>query len=340
MSNLSHKSVPEWHDVDEATFLTEIAPAYRPAVLRGVARDWPAVKAASGSDEKACDYLTRFYRGAPVEAFLGAPEIAGRFFYRSDMAGFNFEKKRGRLTDVLRFILAARDADPHPFVYMGATGVDECLPGFGAENALALVESRPAVPRIWIGNDSKVATHYDLSDNIAVVVAGRRRFTLFPPDQVGNLYVGPIDSTMAGQPSSMVDLTAPDFELYPRFRDALEAAETAELEPGDAIYIPPLWWHNVEALARFNILLNYWWDEAPPDAGSPYECLAHGLMTISHLSEARRAAWRGLFDHYVFRANGDPAAHLPVERRGILGASTPEVRSRIKNFLQRTLGRR
>ena len=121
------------------------------------------------------------------------------------------------------------------------------------------------MPRIWIGNRSLVSTHFDLSDNIACVVAGRRRFTLFPPEQLPNLYVGPLDHTMAGQPASMVELNAPDFERFPRFREALAAAVTAELEPGDAIYIPTLWWHQIEALAPFNILVNYWWEDAPPD---------------------------------------------------------------------------
>src|SRR3546814_4100254 len=67
-----------------------------------------------------------------------------------------------------------------------------------------------AVPRVWIGNATHVSTHYDVSSNLACVVAGRRRFTLFPPDQIANLYVGPLDVTMAGQPASMVDLAAPD----------------------------------------------------------------------------------------------------------------------------------
>ena len=339
MTELQQTSVPEWRSIDAATFAEQILAADRPAVLRGVVASWPAVHAAQATPAGAAAYLAGFYKGAPVEAFVGPPQIQGRFFYRPDMAGFNFEKRKARLTDVLAH-LASQDAGAvRPAVYVGAAAVPGCLPGFENDNPMPLLEGKKAVPRIWIGNDISVATHFDMSDNLACVVAGRRRFTLFPPDQLPNLYVGPLDNTMAGQPASMVSLHEPDFERYPRFREALAAAQVAELEPGDAIYIPPLWWHHVESLTPFNILLNYWWDDAPADAGSPFEALAHGILTISHLPEQRREAWRLLFDHYVFRKNGDPAEHLPPEHRGILGASTPQLRSRMKQFLLRALSR-
>ncbi len=337
--HLPQRQIATWDAPSPATFRDEIVPRHRPAVLKGLVKDWPAVTAGS-SPEESCQYLARFYRGAPVEAFVGAPDIGGRFFYRPDMAGFNFDKKRARLTDFLGYLLGQISVENHPALYIGASPVPETLPGFEAENALALVADKPAVPRIWIGNDISVTTHFDLSDNIACVVAGRRRFIVFPPDQVANLYVGPLDHTMAGQPASMVSIHEPDLEKYPRFAQALEAAEVAELQPGDAIYIPSLWWHHVDSLQPFNILLNYWWDDAPADAGSPFEAMAHGILTIANLPEQRREEWRMLFDHYVFRRNGHPAEHLAPEHRGILGPSTPELRARMKQFLVRALSRR
>jgi len=168
-------------------------------------------------------------------------------------------------------------------------------------------------------------------------VSGSRRFVLFPPEQVANLYVGPIDRTVAGQPTSMVDLDRVDFDSFPKFRDALKHALVADLEPGDAIYIPALWWHAVQANGPLNVLLNYWWSDAPPDAGSPMHALGHALLTMSHLSEDKRRAWRALFDHYVFRDNGDPAAHIPPSARGIIGRTTPDVRRSLRQYLIRAL---
>ena len=71
----------------------------------------------------------------------------------------------------------------------------------------------------------------------------------FPPDQVANLY-GAVDLTPAGQAISLVDTRKPDLEKHPDFRHAMMQAFSAELQPGDAIFIPSLWWHQVESLLR------------------------------------------------------------------------------------------
>ena len=212
------------------------------------------------------------------------------------------------------------------------------LPGFAATHMLPLLDGLRAVPRLWIGNRSTISPHFDASDNIACVAAGRRRFTLFPPDQIHNLYVGPLDHTVAGQPTSMVDLAAPDLARYPRFAEARAAAQVAELEPGDALYIPALWWHQVEALAERNLLVNFWWADSS-DMAARLEAMVYAVLAISHLPTARRDAWSAMFDNFVFRRHGDPAAHLAPEQRGILAPPTPRLRDYIRRFLARGLSR-
>jgi hypothetical protein len=326
--------------VDAARFQAEIVAAARPVVLRGLVEAWPAVAAGREGAAAAAAYLARFDCGAPAEAFVGPPGIRGRFFWDDDISGFNFERRPGAFGSIVAAIAGIGDRQDAPAVYVGSAPVAQVLPGFDHDNRLGLLPPPLEDGRIWIGNESAVSAHFDESDNVACVVAGRRRFTLFPPEQVANLYVGPLDFTMAGQPASMVDLRAPDFAAHPRFRDALAAAATAELGPGDAIYIPALWWHGVEALDRFNILVNYWWRDAAPDAGAGMEVLAHGILGLAALPPAHRRAWRAMFDHYVFREGGDPAEHLPAERRGILGAASPDLRRKIRRFLQQMLGTR
>ena len=53
----------------------------------------------------------------------------------------------------------------------------------------------------------------------------------------------------------------------------------ADLEPGDAIYIPTLWWHHVRSHSPLNILLNYWWqaDPAQTQFASVFDALMHKL---------------------------------------------------------------
>lgn len=332
--------VPEVDAAGAVDFDRLLLAPYRPAVLRGFVREWPAVEAALASPARAAEYLMTFYSGIPVEAFVGSAIIGGRFFYNPDMVGFNFQRQQAPLGGVLDHLVRTAEEENGPSVYVGAAPLAECLPGFSAENPMTALDGKSAQPRIWIGNRSRVSTHFDMSDNIACVVGGRRRFILFPPEQVSNLYVGPLDHTIAGQPASMVSVDEPDFVRFPRFRDALDNAMIAELEPGDAIYVPALWWHHVDALSGFNILVNYWWNDAPADAGSPFEAMIHALLSISHLPAARRDAWRAMFDNFAFQRDGHPAEHIAPQHQGVLGPSTPQLRARIHQFLLNSLARR
>lgn len=332
--------MPPIEEYDAGQFAEVIENRDEPAVFRGLVSDWPVVAAARQSVDELAAYLSTLDRGAKVRVFVGEPESGGRFFYRDGLEGFNFniaETEFGRLIATLAQF--ARDGTSQP-IYMGSTFTSEILPEFSGKNPLRDIEKRGGAPRIWIGNSSRIAPHFDESDNVACIVSGTRRFTLFPTDQVGNLYVGPLDRTPAGQPTSLVDLKKPDFERFPKFREALMHARSAELGPGDAIYIPALWWHGVEATGPLNVLVNYWWQDEPTDADSPLHAIAHGILSTAHLADRKRERWRTLFEHYVFRASGDPADHIPERARGVLGKSTSELRQFIGRFLaQKLMGR-
>ncbi len=326
--------IAEFHDVDRKRFEQEVEPRHEPAILRGLASRWPAVAAARESAPSLVHYLSERDNQARVRAFLGQPAIKGRYFYAPDLDGFNFALAETTVSTLLQTLLDP--VEQQRSIYMGSTETKKMLPRFVVENPMNLVDPALTEPRIWIGNRSRVAPHYDEADNIACVVGGSRRFILFPTEQVANLYVGPLDRTIAGQPISMVDVDDPDYERFPKFREAEKHALIADLEPGDAIYIPALWWHAVQANGEVNVLVNYWWGQLA-DAGSPMHALGHGLLTVSPLPEHQRRAWRVLFDHYVFKANGEPAEHIPEPARGLLGQSTPQLRRMIRQFLMRAL---
>jgi hypothetical protein len=270
---------------------------------------------------------------------VAPPAIGGRFFYNDDLTGLNFERSPARIVDSLERLLQLLDDPAPPALYVGAVPLPATLPAFARDNVLPIVDATVA-PRLWIGNRVTVQTHYDLSLNVAVVVAGRRRFTLFPPEQLVNLYVGPLEFTLAGQPISMVRLEAPDLVRYPRFEQAWPHAQSAELEPGDALFVPYMWWHHVDSLERFNALVNYWWDDLPAWSGSPFEALLHGLMTIRALPPERRETWRRVFDHFVFQTDGDPVAHLSPRQRGIQGPPSPQLADVVRTHLVQVLSRR
>ena len=78
-----------------------------------------------------------------------------------------------------------------------------------------------------------------------------------------------MEHTPSGQTISLVDFAQPDLQRFPKFAQALEHAVVAELGPGDALFIPSMWWHHVESLSDFNLLVNYWWIDSHQALGSP-----------------------------------------------------------------------
>lgn len=317
--------VQEWQHADLATFQTQIAPRNQPAILRGAVAHWPAVKLAQNGPEALCQYLMKLDNGQGVDAILLAPQENGRLFYNAEMSGFNFARKSVSISSVIeQMVRYSHFANP-PTVAIQSALISACLPGFLPQHAMPLFAPEAAqkiAPRIWLGGQVVTPAHFDESENLACVVAGKRRFTLFPPEQVGNLYIGPLDFAPTPTPISMVDLRQPDFVQFPRLHNALEHAQIAELEAGDALYIPSLWWHHVESLAFFNVLVNYWWQETVPSTATPLACMLHCLAHMQQLSPEMKRGWRALFDHYVFAANGDPAAHIPAHKRGILATAS------------------
>ena len=141
---------------------------------------------------------------------------------------------------------------------------------------------------------------------------------------------------------SLVSLRHPDFERYPRFREALAAAHTAELGPGDAVFIPALWWHHVESLEPFNVLVNYWWHDVVGDgalADSAFDALLHGMLSIRALPPATRRAWGAFFEQYVFGDEAGVLEHIPPDRRGILGTLSAEQLAGLRAHLAKRLTR-
>ena len=310
-------NIRELTGIDSRAMPDSVLQSTEPLVLRGLVSHWPLVRAARESAQAASNYLRGFYRDATVGAMLGGPEIEGRFFYNEDLSGFNFKPVKIRLDAVLDEIARHAASEHPPSIYVGSTTIDAALPGLRASNDVDL-GARNALASIWIGNRTRIAAHHDLPDNLACVAAGHRRFTLVPPEQLENLYVGPLDLTPAGQAISLVDFARPDYRRFPRFGEALKAARVAELGPGDAILIPSMWWHHIEALDAFNVLVNYWWRSSPSYMGPPLSVLQHAILGLRDLPAAQRRQWQELFDFYVFNPEPGNFEHIPQAARGVL----------------------
>ena len=335
----SIQPIREFSTPDHDAIRREVIGSEQPAVLRGLVSGWPVVDVGRRSPAAVIEYLRRFDNGSPVDAIMTPPEVEGRVFYDDAMNGFNFVRNRLPITAVAEQVLRYAAFARSPAVAAQSALIRDCLPGFSAENPLTVIDGT-VLPRIWLGNAITTPTHLDEWNNIGCVVSGRRRFTLFPPEQITNLYIGPLDFAPTGAPMSLVSLHEPDFARFPRFREALAAAMTAELGPGEAIYIPPLWWHHVESLERFNLLVNYWWHAtagAALNTDSGFDTLIHALLNLRPLPPATRAAWQALFDHYVFGTQAGVTEHIPEHRLGILGKISAADAARLRAYLAERL---
>ena len=213
--------------------------ANEPVILRGLVSDWELVQAGQLSSDRAMDELQRHSSGKPVGVYIAPAESNARFFYNDDCTGFNYQSKHTELSNIFAEIRESRDNPDRSYYYMNSLTLDNCFPGLREHNDLVFdheifTHNKP-LSKVWVGTESIAAAHYDVPSNLACCVVGDRRFTLFPPEQIHNLYPGPLEPTPGGQVITMVDLKNPDFERFPRVRQALDAAVVVDLKPGDAV---------------------------------------------------------------------------------------------------------
>lgn len=318
-----------------AAFEAEVLPRFEPLVLRGLVAHWPGVQVAAQGDAAVVDWLRAHASPADVDAVMLPPDQGRRIGYRDGVGpGFNFLRNRLPLSDLLNQIQRYTAFRHAPAVAAQSALLAECAPGLVATHGLDLVDPETAPARLWLGNAITTPAHVDESHNLACVVAGERRFLLYPPEAVSHLSVGPLGQGPAGTPITLVDPDAPP--TAPGQREAHALAREALLGPGDAVYIPPLWWHHVASQRPLNLLINFWW--RAPQAASGLDALLHTLLALRDLPEAERAAWRTLFEHWVFGATPERFAHLPPGLRGLHDGAGPEQAAAVRALLRNKLG--
>ena len=302
--------------------------AEQPVVLRGLVDRWPAVEAGR-TPAGLIAYLKGMDRGVPAPVMEAPAKSGGSFAYGPDMREFSFTKRRAPIGETLDRIARNLGQANAPYVAIQMLPLADSLPDFLRQNVMPLLPAEIG-PRLWVGGPLRTQTHNDRDHNLACVIAGRRRFLLFPPEQVANLYVGPLDNP---PPLSLVDPEAPDLERFPRYGDAIAAAQVAWLEPGDALFMPKYWWHHVTSLSPFNAMANYWWGDNAAGIERPNDVFLTGLLAFKDLPPGERAYWRAMFETHVFGGHTDAVAHIPEELRGPLGRMSPRQRAVLRQQL-------
>ncbi|MES2443425.1 MAG: cupin-like domain-containing protein [Pseudomonadota bacterium] len=296
-----------------------------PVVLKGVFPGWPALAAGRGAPAELNAYLKGLDRGAPVPVMEAPARSGGRFAYGPDLREFSFTKRSAAVAATLDRIERLIGQPGAPFVAIQMLPLASHMPDFLRQNPMPLLPD--AAPRLWIGAAVKTQTHNDHQHNLACVIAGRRRFVLFPPEQVANLYVGPPDNP---PPLSLVDPEASDLDRFPLYADAIAAARVAFLEPGDALFIPKYWWHHVTSLEPYNAMVNYWWGDTATGIECANDVFLAALLALKDLPPGERAYWQAMFESHVF---GDSSDHIPEALQGALGRMSPAHRKALKQQL-------
>lgn len=307
-----------------------IIAAGAPVILTGLLDAWPALAAGRQSAHRMNAYLKGMDRGAQAPVMEAPASSGGWFAYGPDMREFAFSKRQAGISETLDRIEALIGDPEAPFVAIQMLPLLSHLPEFVLQNPMPLLPPQ-VMPRLWIGGPVRTQTHNDRDHNLACVLAGRRRFLLFPPEQVSNLYVGPQDNP---PPLSLVNPEAPDLERFPKYRQAFAAAQVACLEPGDALFMPKYWWHHVTSLDPYNAMVNYWWGDTATGLERANDVFLTALLALKDLPPGERAYWNEMFAAYVFGERGDATAHIPRTLQGALGPMSPSFRATLKQQLK------
>lgn len=320
-------SVEEFYLPAGESLPQHIVNAAKPVLLKGFINNWPLVKAGKVSQDSAYEYIINAYNGQPITAYYAQPESNGRIFYNSDFNGFNFQSASLDLPTVLSKLKEVSTLTEPPAVYVGSTNINRHFPSLNTENKV-IIDGEQPITNLWLGNQTKIAAHFDFPNNLACCAVGKRRFTLFPPTQVKNLYVGPKEFSPGGQDISLVDFDQPDLDKYPKFQTAIDNALVANLEAGDALFIPSMWWHHVEGLTNFNVLVTHWWRNSPAFMGRPDNAIELAILSLRNLPYEQRQAWKSLFEHYVFDHEEHNTQHIPAHAQGCLQQPMTEIEAR------------
>ncbi|MGB1292032.1 MAG: cupin-like domain-containing protein [Pseudoalteromonas sp.] len=291
-----------------------------PIILTNLFNNWPSLEIAKHSGDKILRHLISQAKPELVNTLVIDEKHNGLIsFSDNTFESYTFKKYDAPFQSVLKKLILNLKLKNTEVIAVQSALIKDCLTSFLKNNPspdfLASID-----PRIWIGNATTVPGHYDCEHNIALNLCGKRTFYLLPAEAISNLYVAPLDFSIAGPAVSQVDFSQPDLTKFPKFSNVKDQVLKASLNEGEALFIPPLWWHNVKATEKINILINYWWKNETTDKSinnNAPDSLLHSILTIRHLPEHQRKSWQKIFDYYVFNKS-DPFTKKTKNYDGIL----------------------
>ena len=315
----------------------------KPCILKGALLEHKLV--AEGKKSKLCamEYLTAQANGRSALCYTTTPSSGGRLFYNEAFNGFNFETSHVSISRFFELLKQEYADQTGKGFYIGSAELRDHFPELISDSGLKLpgdiFGACPPRVGIWLGNGTTASAHYDVSNNVAACMVGRRRFTLLPPGNPEALALGPLAPTPGGQTISLLNVLNPDLQRFPEAEGLESCAEVAEIDAGDVLIYPSMWWHQVEALDDFNVMVNYWWSDLPAYVDDPMATLLHGMLSLRDRPAVEKNAWRELFDYYIFGDPDKPRKHLPEHAWGALAPLDESLARRLRMQVLRKVSR-
>jgi len=239
--------VPITNYTDPSQFLTTISPLRLPAVLRGCPLG-PCM--SSWTMESLAEKLSGVVRPVHVTTEPDMSFASKNFKYSSMDLGEMVRIAASGEGNEMYYLRAVSEENPRT----KPVSLEEDFPtiskDFDLPDLLPQEKMFSSVLRVSSGG-VRVWTHYDVMDNIYCQVVGHKQAILWPPSEADKLY-------LVGDKSRVVDIENPDLKQFPLFQ--LARQYKAELQPGDILFIPALWFHNMVA-RDFGVAVNVFWRE-------------------------------------------------------------------------------
>jgi len=218
--------------VADAEFIARYVRGSRPVVLTDLTADWPAMRRWSPDDLKK--------RFGHLSVEIQAERNVDTRYEENKLA----HRREQRLCDFVDRVLLGGPTNDY---YMTANNEALRQPGFAP--LLEDVGSLPAIcdraqlansSSFWFGPAGTVTPlHHDTLMLFHTQIVGRKRWRFISPLETPKLY------NFNGV-FSPIDVDRPDLARYPRFAEVtmLEVV----VEPGETVFLPLGWWHQVTSL--------------------------------------------------------------------------------------------
>lgn len=288
-----------------------------PVVLTGCLDAWPLVADLqhAGTPGAQLDILDGLVGQRKVQFTQIAPQHQGHLGYADDLTTtfeFKSTKRKVAFADFSKVLRGALTRGDGGAVYMQSVplGTFPALPPLVPD--LPYLQAITGYRQLWIGSGGHVVNlHFDPTHNLIAMLAGEKRITLVPPDNLADMYPAPLDRRLGDAIGSRIKLLSLDPDKFPLALDHLARAQVATLGPGDVLYIPPMWWHHVESFG-LNVMINKW---VPPITGDHFgdltANLVRGILTYHDMPSGVRQHYRRRYAP-LFGMAAAPA-HPPID---------------------------